>query len=86
MDFFSSSEEDASFEPFAHNLPILLALAHRNNITKDSSFYKVMASKYPLHYKQVWFSLAPVAKQIFFCLADAYSCSLPGHISGVCNV
>ena len=36
-----SSEEDASFEPFAHNLPILIALTHKDNVTKDSFFLKV---------------------------------------------
>lgn len=36
-----SSEEDASFEPFAHNLPILIALTHKGNVTKDSFFLKV---------------------------------------------
>ena len=40
-----SSDEDASFEPFAHNLPMLLALAHKENITKSSSFYRVRGTK-----------------------------------------
>lgn len=43
--FFYSSEENANFEPFAHNLPILFALAHKNNVSKDSSFYKVWKTK-----------------------------------------
>ena len=44
--FFFSSEENANFEPFAHNLPILFALAHKNNVSKESSFYKVRETKW----------------------------------------
>jgi len=52
------SEEDASFEPFAHNLPILLALAHKNNITKGSSFYKELTeSAYTLYREMVFVTL-----------------------------
>ena len=45
VSFPLSSDEDASFEPFAHNLPMLLALAHKENITKSSSFYRVRGTK-----------------------------------------
>lgn len=48
------SEEDASFEPFAHNLPILIALTHRDNVTKDSFFLKELTeSAYALYREMV---------------------------------
>ncbi|KAJ7358756.1 hypothetical protein OS493_021532 [Desmophyllum pertusum] len=52
------SEENANFEPFAHNLPILFALTHKNNVSKDSSFYKELTeSAYALYSEMVFVTL-----------------------------
>lgn len=52
------SEEDANFEPYAHNLPILFALAHKNNVSKDSSFYKeLLESAYTMYNEMVFVTL-----------------------------
>lgn len=52
------SEENANFEPYAHNLPILFALAHKNNVSKDSSFYKeLLESAYTLYNEMVFVTL-----------------------------
>lgn len=52
------SEENANFEPFAHNLPILFALAHKSNVSKDSSFYKELTkSAYAMYSEMVFVTL-----------------------------
>lgn len=54
------SDEDASFEPFAHNLPMLLALAHKENITKSSSFYRELTEAAYAMYRDMVFVILDI--------------------------
>ncbi|XP_068676963.1 uncharacterized protein [Montipora foliosa] len=54
------SDEDASFEPFAHDLPMLLALAHKENITNSSSFYRELTEAAYAMYRDMVFVILDI--------------------------